>query len=286
MTERSGHRRVALVIGSGNVKCAAAIGLWKVLDREGIEVDLVVGCSGGSIYAASMALGHDAATSEALTRRLWTREVTRRMDVRSLLSAAAPRLFGFDGSFGMIHGNGVLRALEGGFGDQRLEDAVTPLHIVATDAGSGEPVILSRGRIVDAVRASIAIPYIWKPWTVDGRSLLDGSLSDPLPVDVAIQKGAHVILAMGFEASYPSRVRSATRYAFQVNSIYTNNLLRANFAFHNLAHHAEIILVLPEFEGRLGLFDTDRIPYVIQQGEKAAEAQLPYLTRLLESSIV
>jgi NTE family protein len=86
---------------------------------------------------------------------------------------------------------------------------------------------------------------------------------------------------MGFESPYPRKVKSATRYAFQVNSIYTNNLLRANFAFHNLAHHAEIIPILPEFDRQIGLFSTDQIPYVIEEGERATEAQIPYLKRLL-----
>lgn len=285
MAERSREPRVALVIGAGAVKCAAALGLWKVLTREGIGLDMVVGCSGGSIYAASMALGHDVAAAEEMTRNLWTREVTRRRDIRSLLSAFAPRLFGFDGNFGMIDDRAVLKALETPFGGRRFDEVITPLHIVATDVANGEKVVLSDGSVRDAVRASIAVPYIWKPWRVGDRWLLDGCLSDPLPVDVAIREGADVILAMGFESPYPRRIRSATRYAFQINSIYTNNLLRANFAFHNLAHHTEIILVLPEFEERVGLFDTDRIPYVIERGEKAAEAQLPYLLRLLEGAI-
>lgn len=277
-----GDKRVALVIGAGSVKCAAALGMWKVLRREGIEVDMVVGCSGGSLYAAVMALGYDPATCERLTRELWTREVTRRRDVRSMLGALLPRVFGFDGHFGMVHGAAVLRALEAPFGGRRFEEASIPLHIVATDLANGDRVVLDRGSVRDAVRASIAIPYVWQPWEVDGRRLLDGSLSDPLPVDVAIREGANVILAMGFESPYPRRIRSATRYAFQINSIYTNNLLRANYSFHNLAHHAEIIPVLPDFQQPVRLFDTDKIPYVIEEGERATEAQLRYLHRVLE----
>jgi NTE family protein len=285
MNDQNRRPKVALVIGSGSVKCAAAIGLRKVLDREGIGVDLLVGCSGGSIYAAATALGFDVKTTETLTSQLWTRDLTRRRDFPSLLTTLAPRLLGWDGSFGMIRDGGVRRALKRAFGDRTFEESVIPLRIVATDAANGEKVILKRGLVRDAIRASIAIPYIWKPWRIEGRDLLDGCLSDPLPVDVAIQEGADIILAMGFESPYPSRVRSATRYGFQVNAIYTNNLLRANFAFHNLAHHAEIVLILPEFEGRVGLFDADRIPEVIEQGERATEAQLPYLRRLMESVV-
>src|SRR5438034_10464843 len=63
-------KRVALVVGSGGVKCAAALGLWKVLQREGIEVSVAVGCSGGSIYAALIALGVGLQAAGGMTRRL------------------------------------------------------------------------------------------------------------------------------------------------------------------------------------------------------------------------
>jgi NTE family protein len=285
-TNTDKKKRVALVVGAGSVKCAAAIGLWKVLAREGIEVDMVVGCSGGSIYAGVMALGYDVDECERLTRELWTPAVTRRRDIRSMLGAAFPRLFGFDGHFGMVHGDPLLAALDPPFGGRTFEEATIPLHIVATDLATGERVVLSEGSVRDAVRASIAIPYVWQPWRIGDRWLLDGCLSDPLPVDVAMREGADVILAMGFESPYPRRIRSATRYAFQINSIYTNNLLRANFSFHNLAHHTEIITVLPDFERRVGLFDTDQIPYVIGEGERAMEAHVDYLHRVIEGAHV
>jgi NTE family protein len=113
--------------------------------------------------------------------------------------------------------------------------------------------------------------------------LIDGAASNPLPVDVPIREGADIILALGFESPLPSRIRSVSRYAFYINSLMTNNLLQANFAFHNAAHHAEIISIFPEFERSIRLFDTDQIPYVIEQGEKAMLAQLDYVKRLLDS---
>lgn len=275
------RRRVALVIGAGSVKCAAALGLWKVLRREGIDLDMVVGCSGGSLYASAMALGYSVDECIAMTTGMWNRQVTARRDYGSMLRALLPRLFGFDGHFGMVRGEPLLRALQDAFGTRSFADTSTPLFVVATDLDTGHEVTLTGGRIVDAVRASVAIPYIWSPWNVDGRWLLDGCLSAPLPVDVAMREGADVILAMGFESPYPRRIKSATRYAFQVNSIYTNNLFRASYAFHNLAHHAEVIPILPEFDGPVGLFDTHRFPHVIECGERAAEAELPYIRSLL-----
>ena len=68
---KRGVPKVALVIGSGSVKCAAALGLWKVLQRNGIRLDMVVGSSGGSVYATGIAFGDDIATIEDRTRTLW-----------------------------------------------------------------------------------------------------------------------------------------------------------------------------------------------------------------------
>ncbi len=273
--------RVALVIGSGSVQCAAALGLWRVLQREGIGLDLLVGCSGGSLYAGQMAMGRDIDTCERMTKELWTPAITRKRDLRSMLSALMPGMFRFDGGVGLIHDGPLMQALSVPFGDMRFSDTVTPLRVAATDVLSGESVVLQDGLVRDAIRASVAIPYVWKPYKIDGRWLFDGCVSNPLPVDIAIREGADLILAMGFESPYPARVRSVTRYAFQVNSVYTNRLFRANFAFHNLAHHAEIVPILPEFDRPVRLFDTHLIPYVIEQGERAAEAQIDYIKQVL-----
>ena len=286
VTRPASRKRVAVVIGAGSVQCAAALGMWKVLQREGIDIDLLVGCSGGSLYASAMAMGYDLESSMRLTRDMWTPSLTRKRDLRSMLSAFMPRLFKFDGAFGMVDDRPMMAALEKIFGDRHLEEASIPLHIVATDLENGQKVVLGKGRVRDAIRASVAIPYVWKPWNIEGRMLMDGCASDPLPIDVAIREGADVILAMGFESPYPSRIRSATRFAFQVNSVYTNNLLRANYAFHNLAHHAEIIPVLPDFGRPIRLFDTGEIPHVIEQGERATEAQLPHILQALEAADV
>jgi NTE family protein len=277
----SSRPSVALVIGSGSVKCAAALGLQRVLQREGIDVEMVVGCSGGSLYAAAIALGLDVNTTTALTLRLWTRQVSQRANRRAILQALLPRLFGFDARFGLRDDGQVLARLREAFGDQTFADARVPLFLCATDFETGAQMALHTGSLVAALRASIAVPFIFAPSLVDGRLMLDGCLSDPLPVGVAMREGARVIVAMGFESPYQSRIDSPARFAFQISSIMNNNLLRANYAFHSLAHHAEVISIVPEFNTRIRLFDVDKIPYVIEEGERAAEAQLPYLRRLL-----
>ena len=70
----------------------------------------------------------------------------------------------------------------------------------------------------------------------------------------------------------------------QLNSIYMNNILNATYAFYNLAHHAEIFPIIPEFDTTLSMFDVDKIPSVIEQGELVARKQMPHIKRLLESA--
>lgn len=151
------RKQVALVIGSGSVQCAAALGMWKVLQREGIGIDLLVGCSGGSLYASVMALGNDVDTCERLTRELWTPALTTQRDLSSLLSAIMPRFFKFDGSFGMVSDKPLMKALDQLYGDKRFEDTAIPLRIAATDLHSGRMTTLSQE--VCATRCAPASPF-------------------------------------------------------------------------------------------------------------------------------
>jgi NTE family protein len=281
MTDKK--KRIALVIGAGAVKCAAALGLWQVLDREDIHVDMIVGCSGGSIYAAAMAMGFSLQECIDSTKRLWNPSVTQQRNWRGLASLLLPGLMKFDHRFSLMDDRLMRKSFQSVFGEKTFADAQTPLSIMATDFETGDSVVQCEGRIVDALRASVAIPYIWSAWRHNGKLLIDGAASNPLPVDVPIREGVDIILALGFESPLPSRVKSVSRYAFYINSLMTNNLLRANFAFHNAVHHAEIISIFPDFDRPIRLFDTDQIPYVIEQGEKAMQEHLPYVKRLLEA---
>jgi NTE family protein len=276
------RRRVAVVVGSGGMKCAAAVGLWQVLQREGIEVSMAVGSSGGSIYTAFMALGYDAAAAEAMTVDLWSPDLMAgyTSQLRSVQSGTSR----FTERSGLVDGQRLARRLHKAFGDQTFADARFPLYIVSTDLYSGEPVIHSTGRVVDAIRASIAIPQLFPPQQLGDRLLVGGAVSNPLPVDVAIKEGGEIVLAMGFEMPTRSRMRSYATVTAHFNSIYMNNILRATFAFSNLAHHGELIPILPQFEHPIGTFDSDQLSYIVKAGISTTEESLPYLRRLLQGS--
>ncbi len=273
--------RLALVIGSGGVKCAAALGLQQALRDEGIEIDLVVGCSGGSLYAAAAALGWSVGETIDITMRLWTRETTSRPRRLAVLRAAFPRLFGFSADFSFRDDRLLNHRLQAAFGTRTFADAKIPLYITATDFHDGSQVVLRDGLLWEAMRASVAIPFVFSPRRIGGQLLMDGFLSDPLPVNVAIQERAGVILAMGFESPNLRRFTSPMRLGLQLTSIMSNNLLRSRFAFHNLTHFTEVIPILPAFNLPVGIFDTSKIPYVIEEGRKAAMPHISYIRKLL-----
>lgn len=275
--------RVAVVVGSGGLKCAASIGAIEVLRREGVPIDVVVGCSGGAIFA--LWLANDARRDDAadvFARALGG--LFDAIDLRSVARALLPKVFGFDPDGALLDDRRLNAVIRAHVGDARLEDAPVPLRIVATDAATGESVVLSRGPAFDALRASLAIPLVLPPWTVGDRRLVDGGLSNPLPIDVAIREGADLIVAMGFEDPIRPEVGSLAEMLANVTSVTVNQLLRAQFAFHALAHHAEVIPIMPEFDRPVGLRETARIPWLVERGRIAAEAQVPYLRRLLAAA--
>ncbi|MCK6585660.1 MAG: patatin-like phospholipase family protein [Anaerolineales bacterium] len=272
-------KRISLVIGSGGVKCAAAIGMWNVLQRENIHVDSLVGCSGGSLYCALIANGVDPENMKEISNRMWTKDVMQ--GYTENLKASKDGTLRFNERSGLVDDSFLNASLRNVFNNWNFADLKLPLKVVATDMLSAEKVTLSEGSVLDALRASVAIPIIFPPWEVNGRLLIDGGASDPLPIDVAIQDGADIIIAMGFTLDYRNRFRTMTAVQEHLNSIYMNNILNYTYAFYNLAHHAEIFPIIPEFEGSVSMFDVEKIPHVIERGEQAARKQLPHIKRAL-----
>jgi NTE family protein len=272
---------VALVIGSGALKCAAAFGVAKVLHREGIPIDMVVGCSGGAFCAAWVAGGgREADAAAARFAEGWAGAFDR-VDYRSILSAVFPRLLRFSERAGIVDDRAINAAIRAFAGDSTVEGQPIPLFLVATDFISGEKVVIAQGSLFDGLRASIALPLILPPWVVQGRRLVDGAVSDPLPVDVAIQEGADTILAVGFENALATRFDSGMGLMVQLQSLMMNHLVRAQYAFHNLSHYAEVLPIIAQIENLVGLKDVHLVPYLVERGEHAAEQQMPYLRRLM-----
>ena len=273
--------KIALVLGAGGLRCVSAFGALAVLQREGIEIDLIVACSGGAAVGYWLAAGGMDIPQGIAQYTEGMEKSFGAFSYRQALRAVFARWLGHDRKFGLMKDNLFNRYGQEQMKGVRFEDLETPLHLVAADINTGEQVVLSRGPVFDAMRASLAIPLVLPPWEIEGRLLVDGGICNPLPVDVAIREGANIILAMGFEDPLQPDIDSGVALVRQVLAVSSNHLMRAQFAFHSLAHHAEIVPVIPEFGQVVGLRDLHLIPQLVKQGEQATERELPLLRRLL-----
>jgi NTE family protein len=190
-----------------------------------------------------------------------------------------PRLGRFDADFALRDDRLVMQRLEQAFGDVRIEGLNLALRVTTTDAATGERVVLRSGSLVQALRASIALPFMFAPVHIDGRRLIDGFVADPLPVSAAAD--AHTVLALGFESPMPRRVNGPSRMLAQVTSALTNNLMQARLAEAGAAG-TRLLSIVPRLERRVGLFDTAAMPYLVDAGRRATEAALPAIRALLQ----
>jgi NTE family protein len=273
--------KIGLVIGSGGIKCAAALGLLEVLQREHIAINMAVGCSGGCFYAGSYALGKTVEEIVELNKDLWL-GVFSQVSYRTLGGIVSPQLFGYSERHGILDDTKVNASLRKLFGTHTFTETRIPFFAVATELKTSREVILSEGSLFDAVRASAAMPLLLPPWEVNGQLLMDGGMSDPLPISVAIRENCDIILAMGFDNPPISGINSFNGHIEHFINSFTNNLIKSTFAFYNVAHHAEVIPMMPTFERNIDLGDTSMMPRIIEAGKQAAEEQLPYLKKLLE----
>ncbi len=273
------HRpQFALVIGSGGVRSVAALGVAEVLWQEGLRPDLIVGCSAGALFGALLAMGLAPGEAVRLATDLWTAELTHQRRAGAVLKLLLPGWFGFSADFSLREDAPIVRRLQAAFGDRRIENLPLPLRVAATDAATGATVVLSRGPLVDALRASIALPFMLPPCHVDGRRLIDGFVSDPLPVAAADDAAA--VLALGFRAQLPSRIDGPSRLLAQFTSAMTNNLMDARLAAARGAG-GRLLALMPGLDRRVGLFETSAMPALVAAGQAHARQHLAALQELL-----
>jgi NTE family protein len=278
-TRAANAPRFALVLGSGGVRSVAALGIADVLGRAGIRPDLVVGCSSGALFGACIAMDMTGEQGLAAAMRLWSVELTQQKRWRAFLELLAPRFMGFNAGFS-LRDAGLIRArVERAFGDAQLENLAIQLRVVTTDVATGESVVLCRGRVTEAVRASMALPFIFPSVQVDGRRLSDGVISDPLPVAAA--RDADAVVTLGFRGAMPRRIDRPSRLVAQVTTAMINNLQLARIEAARAAGQRMIEIEL-DIDRRIGLWDTAAMPRIFEIGQRAAEAQLPAIRRLLD----
>lgn len=177
------NRKIGIALGSGVARGWAHIGVLKVLLREGIQPDVISGTSIGALVGAAYAANR-LSEVEDFARSLTRTRMFNLMDLN------------FGGS-GIFSGNKLARKLEEKFGDLQIENLEKTFVAVASELYGGHEVWMRDGPLIDAVRASYALPGIFEPRKIDGRWLIDGALVNPVPVSVCRALGARTIIGVG-----------------------------------------------------------------------------------------
>lgn len=176
-------KKLGLALGSGGARGSAHVGVLRVLEENGIRPDVIAGASMGAEVGGAYAAGVSVEELEALWR---TTHVGRVM--RTLLPTIPWA--------GWSSGAEVVRFVRRLVGDVQIEDLPIPYAAVATDLSSGLCHPITKGSLATAIRASLSIPGLFTPVWLDGRLLVDGGVSNPVPVDVARSLGADVVIGV------------------------------------------------------------------------------------------
>lgn len=182
-------RRVALVLGAGGARGIAHVGVIQAIEARGYEIAGIAGASMGSLVGGIYAAGRLKEYAE------WACALERG-DVLRLLDF----VYGYPG---LIRGDRVIAALRELVGDHLIEDLPIPYTAVATDLASQREVWLTRGKLFDAIRASIAIPMIFTPAMFEGRELVDGGLLAPVPIAATRQMRVDRVIAVDVNGPVP-----------------------------------------------------------------------------------
>ena len=177
---------IGLALGGGAARGFAHIGVLRTLTAHGIVPDVIVGTSIGAVVGGTYAANRLDEMED------WARKLT----FRGMLGQVD---FSLSGA-GLISGRRLDARLKAALGDSKIEDLPLRFAAIATEFNTGHEIWLTHGRLVDALRASYALPGIFPPVRIGGRWLVDGALVNPVPVSAARALGARLVIAVGLNS--------------------------------------------------------------------------------------
>lgn len=251
--------KVGLALGSGGARGFAHLGVIKVLREEGIPIDLIAGSSMGALVASFYGAGLDV-------ERLY--KLSRVFKRKYYLDFTVPKM-------GFIAGKRVKELIRIFTHGKRIEELDIPIGVVATDLYSGEKVVFKSGPIAETVRASIAIPGIFVPEKLDGRLFVDGGVVDMIPVSVAKEMGADIVIAVDV---------SNVKVSSEVNSILDVIMQSIDIMQMELVANREVasdIMIRPRVE----MYDSrafTNIEEIIKMGEEEAKKHIEKIRQCME----
>jgi NTE family protein len=269
--------KVGLALGSGAALGMAHIGVIKALREADIPIDMIAGTSMGALVGACYAAEGKIADVEELAVTANLRKITRLMDPKFTLIRT-----------GFLHGGRVENFLKPIIGDRDVNQCKIPFAAVATDIRSGSQVILTRGSLLKAVRASISIPGVFVPVNYDGRYLVDGGALNPVPADVVKSMGATFVIAVNVLTDPRKRVHMGLTGNIKSSRApgIINTLIQSIYMMEYEMVRASIlkadILIEPDVS-KIEVYEFHRGPEAIEAGYKAAVDVIPEINKLLNS---
>jgi NTE family protein len=250
---------VSLALGGGFARGYAHLGVLRTFRENAIPVTSIAGSSIGSILGAAYASG--APLPRIINK---CREIRFRDFAKWRVSR-----------FGLASNERLGALVQKLFGTKQFEDLVLPLAIVATDLGTGDPVVFRQGNLAEAIRASCAFPGLFEPVQIGTRCLADGGIVAPVPTRAAREMGAEIVV--GVSVGLHDGQRGEPTNIFQVVSRAVSAAQKHQT--ETWERYADLVL-RPSVQG-LAWDDFDRIDEAIEAGSTEARSAVPRLKQLL-----
>lgn len=287
--------KIGLVLSGGGARGFAHIGVLKVLEENNIPIDYIVGTSMGSIVGGLYAIGLSPEEIEKGVKGIAWEKVFNDFAYREYETFRRKRSdFDFfnihrigitsDGlqlSPGLIEGQQIELALDRlaypGFHINDYDDLRIPFRAVATNIENGEPFIIKNGNLARAMRASMSIPGALPPITIDNTLLVDGGIANNIPINIARDMGADIIIAVDVSAPLSNKedIKSSVDVTAQLTTILTRRI--ADIQLKTLKTN-DVLIIPGELE--ISSSDFDKYPELIKAGEIAATEQLDAIRKL------
>lgn len=264
---------IGIALGAGAARGWAHIGVLRALTDAGIEPQVVCGTSIGAMIGALYADGRLDALESWCGALTWKKVMAF-----------------FDLSFGggLLKGARVSAFLREHLGDKQIADLQRPFAAVATDLKAGQEVWLREGPVIDAVRASIALPGLFMPWNDNGRILVDGALVNPVPVSLCRAMGATFVIAVDLSSTLVGPAVRRVTAEKKSNGVPgmaeivmdSLHIMSTRITRSRLAGEPADVVLMPRL-GQLGLLDYHRAAEAIAEGRDATAVLTPQIHRLL-----
>lgn len=260
--------KIAVVLGGGGIKPYSAIPLISFLAEHNLPVDLLVGCSGGSIMVSLWASGYstDQMLHEVVPK---ISKKTFKVNWRAFLAVANLPFGRLDRESALVHAGPIQNFMKELWGDTRLEDLRPKTILQVTDFTTGEGIGLESGVLADCVYASSAIYPLLPPIRMGDRWLFDGGFTAPVPILQAIKHPVDIIIVVDFLEKVQDNPQGVFDNLMHTGKLNAKTITASQMALSISLHQAEIIYMKVEFEKFISFWEIEKFPYILDAGEKA-----------------